>query len=483
MRATFFGFEAIRKALAASQTALDVTGQNVSNANTPGYTRQRLDVSSISPDSGAVRYATTSAAVGQGVDIKSITQIRDQFLDLRYREESAGFGKWSANLSIIKDVENVLDEVSTNGLNKRLEDFYNQLQSFSLNAESIEFASVFRSSAQKVAEVLNQYSRQLSVLKEQYIFNTGNTVNDVNQELEKIAELNSLIKGEIVQGNTPNELMDMRNTLLDKLSEQMGTDFEFKTDGQVSVKLQGAYLLDSSKGNLIKKLNFQSAGYPAYVEFADGTAANIKTGSIGGYLTGLNGKGTFASSPSEDNSIGIEFFQKSIDSLAQVFADNFNTLNDATGVKKLFVVGDGSGIITAGNIKLSDEWMADAQFITRSETMSGEGSNDTLMKMIESMDTKRAVTPNFNGTFEEFVVSMMGDMAVQVKYSQDMKDTSESVLNTVSDQRESVMGVSLDEETMNMEKYQKSYNAAARLMTVMDEMLDQLINRTGIAGR
>jgi flagellar hook-associated protein 1 FlgK len=103
--------------------------------------------------------------------------------------------------------------------------------------------------------------------------------------------------------------------------------------------------------------------------------------------------------------------------------------------------------------------------------------------MLQSLDSKTDVTPHFKGTFEEYVVSVISDISVQVEYLQDMKDTSESVLNTISDERESIMGVSTDEESINLVKYQKSYNAAARVMTALDEILDVLINKTGIVGR
>ncbi|NLK40305.1 MAG: flagellar hook-associated protein FlgK [Clostridiales bacterium] len=484
MRATFFGFESVRKALMASQKGLDVTIQNVSNVNTEGYTRQRVDISSISPESGATRYAKTKGeAVGGGVEVTGITQIRDQFLDLRFRKEAAEYGKWSASFSIMTDIENVLDEVSTNGLSARLNDLYKELESFSINAESIEFASIFRSSAQKVVEVLNQYSLSLADLQDQYLYNIRTDIDSANRIIQDIAQLNSQIRGEVLQGSPANELCDMRNLLIDRLSGYIGVGYEFDKDGQVSLKLGDTYLLDASKNNKIETIDLDASGYPVKVVYKNGKVAQITAGSIGGSLSGLNGKGSFAMSDSDDKSIGIKYFQMNIDSLARSIAESFNSINDPSGVNKLFDTLDGSPDINASNIKISDEWMRDARFIKRSTTESGEGSNDNLLRMITCLNEKRDITPNFKGTFEEFVVSLMGDVAVQTRYSKDMKDTSESILSTISDQRESIMGVSIDEESINMERYQKSYNAAARIMTVLDEMLDMLINHMGIVGR
>ncbi|MDD3693096.1 MAG: flagellar hook-associated protein FlgK [Oscillospiraceae bacterium] len=482
MRATFFGFEAARKALMVSQRALDVTGQNVSNVNTEGYTRQRVDISSLSLDTGATRYARAKGdSVGQGADIKGIQQIRDQFIDIRYRKESAELGKLSVRLSVLTDIENVLDEISTNGLNERLNDFYNKLQDFSLNAETVEFASIFRSSAQKVAEVFNQYSLSLKDIKEQQVFYAKTDIDDVNRTIKRIAELNFRIKGEYAHGYSPNELLDERNLMLDKLSGLIGADYELKPDGQVSVKLNGTYIIDSEINNKISTLSFEASGYPVSVMLNGKQEIEITSGSIAGYIEGLNGKGIYASAD-EDGTRGIAYFEQAIDDLAKAFADNFNNINDPSGINLLFV-GDENGNITAESIRLSDEWLNDAQFITESDLSSEDGSNQNLLKMLDSMNTKRSITPYFTGTFEEFAVSLIGDISIETEYTRDMRDASEFVLNTIYNQRESIMGVSIDEEAINMVKYQKAYNAAARIMTAMDEMLEVLINRTGIVGR
>jgi len=468
----------------ASQMAMDVTSQNVSNTNTEGYSRQRVDVSAISAQNGPSRFALTrGSSVGQGVRVDGVTQIRDQFLDLRFRKEYADYGKWSAGTAVINDVENVIDEVSTEGLSARLSDFYAQLESFSVNADLVEYGSIFRSSAQKVAEVLNQYSAQLYELKEQYTYNTGIAVAKVNQSLIALAALNKQIKGEIIQGSTPNELMDSRNMILDDLAGLIGIHYETIADGQVSVSLGGKYLLDASKGNKLETLTLDSSSSDSLrVVFEDGTDAEIPKGSIGGYLSYVNGKGSFAV-PGEDSTLGINYFIKSMDTFAQSFADNFNAINDPSGVNRLFTASDGGAAITAGNIKLSDAWIADAMFITRSTTSTGTAANDNLLKMIESLDAKHSIGTQFNGSFAEYVSSFMGELGVQSDYAMEMLSTSASVLNVIADQREAVMGVWTDEEAINMEKYQKSYNAAARVMTTLDEMIDVIINNMGLVGR
>ncbi|HZK70804.1 MAG TPA: flagellar basal body rod C-terminal domain-containing protein, partial [Clostridia bacterium] len=171
--------------------------------------------------------------------------------------------------------------------------------------------------------------------------------------------------------------------------------------------------------------------------------------------------------------------------------DTFNGLNTPLNsvVSKPLFEGDGSGNIDASTIKVSSEWLSDAKYITTTtvvpaiEGVNEEGRNDNIMRMIDSMGSDIPITSAFKGTFVEFATSLMSDIAVDVNYNKDMTRTSELVLSSIIDQRQSVTGVSLDEEAINMIRYQKSYSAAARLMTALDEMLDTLINKTGIVGR
>lgn len=486
MRATFYSFETVRKALMASQVAIDVTNQNVSNVNTEGYARQRVDLTSISADMGPTKFARTSPSAGQGVDLGGISQIRDQFIDIRYRKQYAQYGEWSSKLSFMTDIENAIDEVSTDGLNTVLSNFYDQLQSFSLNADSIEYATTFRSAASKVTQILNQYSGELADVQQQYIFNTVTDVADLNRAVQSISELNDQIKGMTMRGTVPNELFDQRNLLMDKLANLCGATFENAEYGQINVKLGDRYLLGTD--NVAQALEVDTSGSEVAIKFSsDSTPADIATGGLKGYLAGLNGKGIFANG-GEDDYKGIAYYQQSLDALAKSFADTFNTLNYKDGDKFLFTSSDG-GDITAKSIRISDEWLKDAQFVTRSTiddepgTTPGTGKNDNLLKMIEALNAKQGITSFFSGTFEEFSTSLIGEMGVDVKYCKDMTDSANAVVNTLAKQKESVMGVSIDEEGVNMVKYQKSYNAAARLMTVMDEMLDTLISKMGLVGR
>ena len=139
---------------------------------------------------------------------------------------------------------------------------------------------------------------------------------------------------------------------------------------------------------------------------------------------------------------------------------------------------------TAAGITISSQWLADPNHITATLDPGGEkGKNDNILNMISAMSTDRAITPSFSGNFGGFLLSVMSDIAIDVDYTADMSESTGMVLNAISNERESEMGVSLNEETANLIKYQKAFAASARVMTALDEALEVIINRMGTVGR
>ena len=474
MRATFFAFEAAKSGLTAAQAGLDVTANNIANQSTPGYSRQIVDQASVQPSNAKYRFAQNNRLeYGLGVDVKGITQARDQFLDLRYRSANAENESRSKTLSILTDMENTLDETQTDGLNVMIQDMYSQLQTLSQNAGEIEFSSLFRSSAQKVTQSLNQYAAQLKHISDQEMSSIDIGVKEVNTLLGKIDTVNKSIQAALLQGNSINELNDTRNVYLDQLSSYTDISVIGHDDGRISIKSGGQFLVDALNNSVA---TVAVTGAPGNLALeANGAAMALQGGSLHGSFQVLNGYGSYASG-TQSSFKGIPYYLDSLDSLANSFATTFNTLNGAG--KPLFTG------TTASTIVISNQWLADANYITASNSASPQaGQNDNLLNMIEAMDATRSISPYFSGNFESFTVSVMSDLAIDISYTKDVAESSDTVLTAVANQREAVMGVSVNEETANLMKYQRAFEASSRVITAMDEALDILINRMGLVGR
>ena len=475
MRPTFFGFEAARSGLTAAQAGLDTTGNNIANMSTEGYSRQVVDQTSAYLGSASDKLAPYARQFsGLGATVKGINQVRSQFLDLRYRDASAETSANEKMLSILTDIENNFDETQNNGLSAMLDDFTNQLQVLSLNAGVVEYSSLARSSAQKVAQSLNQYSTQLSAIRKQTTDEMEISVKDANTLLDKIDTVNQSIKSAQLQGDNANELNDTRNRYLDELSQYMNIRATYHMDGTLSISSGSTSLLDAQAGT-VAALTLDDDPSSGMRLRADGDEMTLTGGSLFGSMQVLNGKGSFAGA-GENNFRGLPYYQSSLDALADKLSETFNTLNGAG--KPLFA---GSG---AQDIRISSQWLANPNYITATQDADGaKGKNDNILRMVAALDEDTAITTDFTGSFGGYVLSMMGDVAIDVGHTADIAETSDMVFRSVDNQREATMGVSLNEETANLIKFQKAFAASARVMTALDESLDVIINRMGTVGR
>lgn len=475
MGSTFSGIETARSALAASQIALDVTGQNIANVNTVDYTRQSADLVSVNINTGINKFAPVSTAnTGQGVRVAQITQIRDAFLDTKVRNANSQYATSNTVLTALADIEGVLDETTTDGLYAMLGEFYNRLEDLSNNAGSVEYASMVRSTAEKVTQVLNQYASQLNQIRGEQIASLEITTAEINTTIGKLNDVNAEIKDQTVRGNVTNELLDMRNSYLDTLSGYMNISVIAQSDGTIRVTSTGDIdVLDST-------FAVSTGGSQITINRTDSlgntTGFVPDNGEVRGYLDILNGAGTYANA-GENTMTGLLYYQRALDNFAAAFAGTFNDLNtlDPASPKDLFTG------TTAADIAISDAWFDDAEYIT----VADSGTNDNIIRMINAMneDVDTALYPGITGTFEGYSAGLMSGLAVDVNYYKDISEMKGNILAAATNQRESIMGVSVDEETIKLTMYQRAYQAAARLMTVIDENLDTLINSMGIVGR
>lgn len=467
MSATFHGLEVAKSGLTAAQIAVNTASQNIANANTEGYTRQTVLQNPVSAGLGPFQYVKPEPGVGLGVAVSAIAQNRDAYLDIRFRAAAGSYQTYATALSSMDSVRAVLDETDADGLNAVLGDYYSALQNLKNNPEGVEYASLMRTAGEKVSNVLNEYAFQLDQIKGELQHDLTLSVADVNTLLDKIDKLNVNIAVATLNKTDSNELSDARNLFLDKLSGYINITVINKPNGAVSIKSGAQTLLDAPAGaHMTLSVGTGAAG----VAVLDGSGAELSfsDGSVKGLLRSINGAGAYAGA-GEDAFVGVTYYQRALDDFAASFACAFNTLNASNG--DLFVNAAG-GPVTAAGVRISEDWRQNAAFIDLSQP--------TLACMLGAMDQDAAIGPCFTGTFEEHASLLMTGAGLDVSYLQDMTASKNAILQAIEDDRESVMGISIDEETVNTIKYQKAYQAAARVMSALDEMLETLINQMAV---
>ncbi len=504
MRPTFLGFETARKSVMAAQKALDITGNNISNVNTQGYSRQRVDLLSMVTTSGGTRYAASKiTCAGQGVYMNGVDQIRDPFLDKRFRELNADTAEASVKSGILGDIENVLDNIDSEGLQNALLNFQEAMQSFASDStDRKEMASILTQSAKQLVNIVNNYDFKLNQIQDQTKFEIDASIGDINATLRKIADLNKQIVDSYVAGGDvslnlvgdytvnatygPNELLDARNVLLDSLSQYGDLEVTNASDGSVTVKFAGATVIT---GKTAVELNYSEDSITGALRLAfnDGQEYSPVSGLLKGYVDIYNGNGCYAQG-AQNGIEGIAYYKTVIDKFAESVAREFNAMNvdanNPTEDRSLFVTSDGSSVITAANLRVSDKWDEDPMWILPT-TQEGELDNAHIFKLLSVFDKNVdfGERNDFTGTFEGYISYFSNKLASEIQFQDGRYESNESLTSSILSARDAISGVSLDEEGINMMNYQKWFNASARIMTTLDEALNTIINNMGLVGR
>ena len=229
---TFGSFTAARLGIYASQASLNVTGNNIANINTKGYTRQRADLVSLHSD-GNIRYANGfNLNIGYGVLVDSISQLRDPFLDIRYRNENSSLGANEAKLDCLNQMAHILDEVGKGSgefgiVEAQFNDFLSQLENFNGKVGSVEYDTAARGSAETLTKLLRDYANGLQTVQDNKLGELKEDVKTVNTLLTRIRDLSAEIREAGIHGEKALELRDDRNVCIDELSAYMKIDVRY----------------------------------------------------------------------------------------------------------------------------------------------------------------------------------------------------------------------------------------------------------------
>ena len=434
---TFMGLQTSLRGLLAHQQAIDTTGHNVANANTPGFSRQEAVVAPTQPFVVPANSVLTGAGaqLGTGVDVSSIRRIRDAFLDIQYRAQSTALGDASARSNSLEQVELAFAEPGDDGLASQLDKFWNAWSDVANAPESAGARSALISSAQTLSTSFQTLSSQLTTVatqaQDEYDAITGPT-GDVASWAAELAGLNTSIRDAVVRGQQPNDLMDRRDLLIDQLSSLAQVSVTDVGNGAQQVDFGGVTLVDP----------MTPAGY------SWPQTLTTPGGKLGALLDLASPTGPALS------------FRTQLDAVASDLVTSVNALHSST---PFF---DPAGT-TAATINV-------VATIATLQTGSGAAAGEN--------DVAQSIAALRGGTTDQLYGALVARVGIAVQANSRAQSTAQSLADAVDSRRQSISGVSLDEEMTNMIRFQRGYQASARTMTTLDDMLDTLINRTGRAG-
>ncbi len=431
---TLQGLQTALSGLIAQQDAIDVTGNNITNANTEGYSRQTAVLQTKEPLHIAALSAVTGEGgqLGTGVTVATITRIRNTYLDAAYREHSTAAGAAGTQAEELQQAQSAFDEPSSTGLASQLSAFWSSWGELADAPGSEEAAKIgVVGAATELTGSLHQLSAQLQSLEgqasAQYAAITGPT-GEVAGDATQIAELNHQIKLSLAAHQQPNELEDHRDLLIDKLSTLASVTVTKAADGTDTVTF----------GNAAQPLvEGSTAHWPQALTAAAG-------GKLGALLELSSPTGALAS------------YGAALNEVAKTLADSVNELHTATPFFKGTTAATIEVAVTPGEVQTSSE--------------GASGGNNVAL----------AIAGLRGGVADQHYAALVAQVGTGVQNATTNQTNAQAVLAAVSNQRQSVSGVSLDEEMTNLITFQRGYQASAQALNVMNEMLNTLINQSGL---
>ncbi|CAH1215854.1 hypothetical protein PAECIP111891_04325 [Paenibacillus allorhizoplanae] len=481
MRSTFGGIEISKRGILTQQAALTTAGHNVANANTPGFSRQVVKMVASEPiEALSFNRSTIPGQMGQGVEFTEVKRIREAFLDKQYANENKSLGEWTVRQDTLEKLEAIINEPSNTGLRQVLDNFWNSWQELSKQPDNLETRAVVKESALAVTDAFNHAAKQLNDLASDLNDNITVKVTQVNTTLKQIAGLNNEIFRVEGLGNNANDLRDQRDLLVDELSKVINVSVQEESGGY-RVKMGNQDLVVASTATEFDE-NTAASAYPADLNSGElyglmlsnqryvTEYKNQLNSMVSTIVTAVNAAHKEGYTLQDPPTKGGDFFTPIADfsTAAATFKVSANITDNVENIaasSKTYFDANGVEHVVKGNNELA---LKLAGIKNQKYNFDGSGVTKIILN---------------GGTFDEFLRAVVSEIGVQTQEAQRQVSNQKILVDQVDARRQSVSGVSLDEEMADMIKYQHAYNAAARSLTTFDEMLDKVINSMGTVGR
>lgn len=524
MASTFFGLSISYKGLQAAQTSITTSAHNLSNINTEGYTKQSAELKA----DDSLRTFSSYGTIGAGVDVVGINQTRDSYYDQKYRNNMSNYGQYESKNNYMTQIEDYLNEFILNGFSKEYSNFFSAVNQLTITPSDESAKNQLINNAKSMSDYFNTLSTNLRNVQSDANNEIKDTVDHINTLAQNITSLNKQINQIEACYGDANDLRDQRNALVDNLSKYINistnetpianglTSFQITVNGQSLVNnydyktlevvartqkrnasdAEGLYDIQWSDDDPFDIYSSSLGGQlKALVDIRDGCNGEIEsvaTDADGSYKLDDDGNRVTETNPQASANVnykGIPYYQSQLNQFIQTFSQAVNNIFKSGYVSDaktedaankgiaLFVVGDNSKTLTASTVSVNSELLKDANKLATKTTVSeGEGSA-SIMDKLNALQKERLFD---GGTGSYFLETIVSDMSIDASKAKTFLTNYNNMKTTIQNQRLSVMGVDTDEEAMDIMKFQQAYNLNSKMMSVMNQIYDKLINQTGL---
>ncbi|WP_225743880.1 flagellar hook-associated protein FlgK [Marinilactibacillus sp. Marseille-P9653] len=482
--------------LKAQQNALQTIGHNVSNMNTPGYSKQRVNL-----QTNIAQQVAGVGQVGTGVQVGSISRMQDQFINTQLMNGYSTTGKHQSLSDTIGQLEATFNEPSATGLANQISEVFNAWTYLASNPEQAASKTMLVQTSETFVDTVKHMSNSMDALKRDTIQGLDKSAVDANSTLKQLEDLNQQIWQASVRGFAPNDLLDTQDQLVNKLASQGNITVERDKYNRVAVSMDGQNLLDASSRKEIQTItSMNEAGRPV---LSDGTVLEVEA-EVGQFVVKSNTDATATFSPinlesgavkgTQEALSVINNMQNDLNEFVSSFANAVNMIHSDNGTgREFFTLTEENASST---IQINQEIRNDNNLVVTGKStdnlVAGDGSRAQLISSLKNTpipsgndwfksDTMTIEPGNgSNSTLFSKYNSMVTNMGIIKQQSDNMLDTQEGLMALLEQRRESVSGVDINDEVVDMIKYSSAFQANSRVLQTLSDMLDTLINRTGV---
>lgn len=479
---SFGGLSIAISGIFAQQRSLDITGHNISNVNTKGYSRQNVIHSTSSPLLIGYTSAGTRMSKGTGVDAVLVMQYRDEFLDIKIRKNNKELGYWEAVQTGVEDLEGIFNDFSDEGIQSAMNNFWNAWDQLSKPTGRLTARALVKESAIALVESLHNTDKLLKDYRADKDKEIIENVNRINEITNRIGELNELILKVEANGAYANDFRDERNLLIDELSQLV--DVQVIGSKSVSILIEGRAVVDRGIVEELKAVPDPSKnGMVKLVWEGDNQTVEISGGKI---------KALF-----DTRDELVDRFRSRLDEMVKGLAKEINSIHISgygisDDIHRKFFINSGdpsSDYIDMSNIAFNPE-LNDYDNIAAALNPPPYNGEDNIiaLKILEIRDKKVFGEENYDVTqakydFDEYYRNIILELGKTGMEAAITAEAHSSMNKELENKKGTMMNVSMDEEMSNLIRFEHSYNASARMVNVMDEMIDIVVNRLGLSGR
>jgi flagellar hook-associated protein 1 FlgK len=460
-----------KRSMMNSQSALQTVSHNVSNKNTEGYSRQRVEMQTTEPT------GTGKLRIGNGAYAGNVARVNNSYLEKQVEREGNTLGERDTKSQMMVRVEQVFNEQMNKGLNKYVGEFFNSYRELSNSPENISLRNLVKESANFMAKDFNRVNTQLKKIQGEADFQIATEVAEINSFTREIAQLNDKIQMVEINAQSANDERDRRDLLIKKLSEKINIRYSESekgvmtiTGGNTAVLVSGSQQRDlfvsgSSAREGKKEGNVDIFYKPNDTATPVNLTNQIKGGRLGGLLE-----------------VRDDFINKTlnqVDEMAYSLSTEVNKAHvagyDRAGNKgvEFFDVSKGKAD-AAANMKLNTAISQNAGLIV-SGAQPNSPADNRIANIISSLQYEKVLSGG-ESTVDDFYNNIVGNVGITAGRANSEHEAQKGIVDQLKNIRESISGVSLDEETAKMIEYQKSFDASARLIKTTDEMLDTILS-------